>query len=139
MESNIAQILLIFGFSWSLVGCAIGFYQGVKHTSHRKKLEGLSRANDLEGYHTELARFKQKTNAHAHSMLFPVMLVLVALAIPQMNLPEQAILILGVILIAATVTWSIGGIMDLKPIKGLGDILLVISIIITAAGLYLNL
>ena len=98
----------------------------------------LAQAGDLHQYNAELHAFKQITNAHTHSMLFPTVLILCALAIPRMNLADLYIAALGAASIGSTVIWTIGGLMNLKPLKGLGDVLLVVSLILAIAGLYQN-
>ncbi|RLA46572.1 MAG: hypothetical protein DRR42_18310 [Gammaproteobacteria bacterium] len=135
MNVEMTEVLLVFGFSWVLVGCFLGLIQGVKHTQHHATLDQYAKSDDLLAYHQELISFKQKTTAHTHTMLFPVVVILIALSMPLNGYAgdHPAILVIG--LIVATVIWTIGGVLNLKPLKGIGDLLLIVSIMVTIEGL----
>lgn len=135
MTYEMSQLLLVFGFVWMVVGCLAGLTQGIKHTQHLMELELQAKGNNLLGYHKEFIAFKQKTTAHTHIMLFPLVSIAIALAMPQMSFSGVYSTALGVGLIAATIIWTLGGIFNVKPLKGLGDLLLLASIVMTVFGL----
>lgn len=135
MTVDISQLLLVFGFCWMVVACLLGISQGIKHTPHLNDLELMARAGDLLGYHRALSVFKQNTTAHTHSVLFPLVTMVIALSMPLTGYTGVYSAILGMGLIAATVIWTLGGIFHMKALKGLGDLLLLASILMTLVGL----
>lgn len=135
METNVTQLLLAFGFFWIIVGSLIGLSQGLKHSQHLVKLEELATAGDLLGYHHVLSGFKQRTTAHTHSMLFPLVAIVIALSMPQTTYHDTSLALLAAVLAGAAVIWTLGGLLQVKALKGLGDMLLLVSIVMTLAGL----
>ena len=135
MNIEMSQVLLLFGFSWLLVGCFLGLIQGIKHTQHHENLDQYARSGDLLDYHREFNSFKQKTTAHTHSMLFPVVVILIALSMPLNGYAGDNPIVLGVGLIAATVIWTVGGVINVKVFKVIGDLLLMLSIMLAIEGL----
>ena len=138
MDISITQMLLGFGFLWMIVGSLVGFSQGLKHEQHHSELEALASAGDLPGYHRALCAFKHKTTTHTHSMLFPLVAIVIALSMSQLAFTESFSTLLGAILIAAAVIWTLGGLLDVKWLKGLGDALLLGSFAIFLLGLVIN-
>jgi hypothetical protein len=135
MVIEMSQLLLVFGFSWMIVGCFVGLFQGLKHDLHLADLDKLARNGDLLGYHQSLSAFKKMTTIHTHSMLFPLIVIVTALAIPLIGYSEIYTTVLGVGLVAATMIWTVGGFLNQKLLKGLGDLLLLCGIAMAAFGL----
>lgn len=135
MSLDMSQLLLGFGFFWMFVGCVLGMWQGIKHAGHLDMLERLAEAGDLHGYHQEFNAFKHRTTTHTHSMLFPLVAIIIGLAMPLTGYSGIHATVLVVSLIAATIIWTIGGVLNLRPIMGLGDVLLIGSIAMMFFGL----
>lgn len=135
MAIDMIQLLLAFGYLWMIVSCGLGFVQGVKHEQHLLLLEKMASAGDLSGYHQELSEYKRKSTIHTHSMLFPLVAIVIALSLPQAGYVGiyQSALVLA--LIAATVIWTLGSLVKSRLAMGLGDSLLLISIATTFVGL----
>lgn len=130
---NIAmnQMLLIFALAWILVAALMGLIQGIKHTGHMELLNSLAEAGNLGDYHLEHSQFRRHTNTHTHSMLFALMTLTIALVLQVLNISEPEVLLVGSTLIAATMIWSLGALLNVKSIKGLGDLLLMAGLVLT--------
>ncbi len=134
MTVDTGHLLLGFGLFWMIVGCVLGMVQGIKHDGHHARLELLAEAGDFRGYHQELSVFKHRTTTHTHSMLFPLVAIIIGLVMPFTGYSATYTTVLTAGLIAATIIWTIGGFLNLRPIMGLGDVLLLASIVMTFAG-----
>ncbi len=128
-------VLIVFGFSWMIVGALIGLYLVARHEPQLARLEEIARTGSLLEYHRVLDAYKWKVTVHAHSLLFPVLSIFLGLLWPRVNLPPAIASGVAWALMAATVIWTVGGLRLNKPLMGTGDFLLLASLIATAIGL----
>ncbi|HUH60803.1 MAG TPA: hypothetical protein VL001_12105 [Candidimonas sp.] len=129
------EVLVIFGFLWMVSAALIGLYLGAIHDAHLQKLEDIAREGTLASYHQRLDFYKWRVTTHAHAFLFSVVVVLIGLVIDRTNYSDPVIDVIGYGLIAAPVLWTIGGIRRIKPLMGIGDLLLLLGIVFTVVGL----
>lgn len=130
-----SNALVLFGFSWMVVGAFIGFYVGHQHEPNLKRLEEIAERGSLLEYHRTLDAYKWKVTVHAHSLLFPLVAIAIGMAMPRLAYSDTGTTILGFALMAAGPIWTLGGMRMFKPAMAVGDILLLGSIIATAYGL----
>lgn len=135
MEIDVIRLLLVFGFFWTIVGAVIGMILGLRHIKYVEQMDNLAKAGDLAGYHRHLSAFKHSTTTHTHSMLFAVMILVIALSFPLTGFANPQGNVLAVLLISATVIWTVGSLLDVRAAMGLGDLLLLGAIIMTLWGL----
>jgi hypothetical protein len=128
-------VLIGFGFVWMVVGALVGLYVAGRHEPHLENLEAIARAGSLLDYHRALDAYKWKVTVHAHSLLFPLLSILVGLVFPRMSLPGVVASALPWALMASAVVWTAGGLKFIKQVMALGDLLLLASLITTAVGL----
>lgn len=131
----VSDALVLFGFSWMVIGALIGFYVGHQHDPNLKRLEEIAERGSLLEYHRTLDAYKWKVTIHAHSLLFPLVAITIGLVMPRLGFPETGNTILGFALMAAGPLWTVGAARSFMPIMALGDILLLGSIAGTAYGL----
>lgn len=129
------EILVIFGFFWMVSAALIGLYLGVIHDAHLETLEDIAREGTLAAYHQRLDSYKWRVTVHAHAFLFSLVVVLIGLVIHKTNFSDTVINAITYGLIAAPVLWTIGGIKRIKPLMGIGDLLLLLGIVSTLVGL----
>ncbi len=132
-------LLLVFGFFWLIVGSVLGLVQGIKHEGHNARLDLLAENGDLQGYHQEFSTFRHRTTNHSHSMLFPLVAIVIGLTMPLTGYSDIHATVLAAGSIAAMIIWTIGGILNFRPIMGLGDILLLGAIVMTLVGVVKSL
>lgn len=130
-----SDALVLFGFSWMVVGAFIGFYVGHQHEPNLRRLEQIARDGSLLEYHRTLDAYKWKVTLHAHSLLFPLVAISIGLVMPRLGFSDAGATALGLALMAAGPVWTLGGLRAFKPLMGIGDLLLVGSIVATAVGL----
>lgn len=135
MTVDMDHLLLGFGFFWMVVGCVLGMVQGIKHIGHHARLDVLAKAGDLRGYHQESSAFKHRTTTHTHTILFSLVAITIGLTLPFTGYSGIHTTVLTMSLIAAMIIWTIGGVFNLRPVMGLGDMLLLGSIVMTLVGL----
>lgn len=129
------EVLVIFGFLWMVTAALIGLYLGAIHDAHLEKLEDIAREGTLASYHQRMDSYKWRVTTHAHAFLFSVVVVLIGLVIHKTNFSDVVIDVIAYGLIAAPVLWTIGGIKRIKPLMGIGDLLLLLGIVSTVVGL----
>lgn len=129
------DVLILFGFSWMIIGTVIGLYLGARHEPHLVQLEEIARTGSLLDYHRTLDAYKWKVTVHAHSVLFALVTVAVGLVMPRMSYSDATASALAGALMVAPVVWTIGGWRFSKPIMAIGDLLLALAIGATALGL----
>lgn len=130
-----ADVLVIFGFTWMVVGALIGLYVGARHEPHLEQLEEIAKNGSLLEYHRTLDAYKWKVTVHAHSMLFALVTVAIGLVMPKLTYSETVATALSGILMLAPVVWSVGGWRFSKPIMAVGDLLLLLGLVTTVVGL----
>lgn len=130
-----SDALVLFGFSWMVVGAFIGFYVGHQHEPNLRRLEEIARDGTLLEYHRTLDAYKWKVTLHAHSLLFPLVAISIGLVMPRLGFSDGGTTALALALMAAGPVWLAGGVRGFKPLMGVGDLLLVGSIAATAVGL----
>lgn len=129
------DVLVIFGFLWMVAAALLGLYLGATHATHLETLEDIAKGGTLLDYHQRLDAYKWRVTVHAHAFLFSIVIVLIGLVIHKTNFSDAATYALGYGLIAAPVLWSVGGLRHSKPLMGAGDLLLLLGIVATLAGL----
>lgn len=129
------EILVLFGFSWIIIGTLLGLFLAFLHEPHVESLAELAAQGNLLEYHKKLDAFKWKATAHAHGLLFSMICILVGLVMPSMDYSDTTLNILGSLLVFATISWTIFGFLFLKPLLALGDVLFFCAIIMTVIGL----
>ncbi len=135
MTTDVSLMLLGFGFFWMIVACVLGLIQGVRHEGHLDRLALLADAGDLRGYHRELSEFKHRTTTHTHSVLFPMVAIVIALSLPSTGYVGTYAVTLAAGLVAAMVIWTAGSLANVRAVMGIGDLLLLGCIVMTALGL----
>lgn len=129
-----SDVLILFGFSWMVIGTLIGLYLGARHEPHLGQLEEIAKTGSLLDYHRTLDAYKWKVTVHAHSVLFALVAVAIGLVMPKMSYSETVASALAGALMVAPVVWTIGGWRFSKPIMAIGDVLLIVAIAATALG-----
>lgn len=130
-----SDALILFGFSWMVVGIAIGFIVGHQHEPAAKRLAEIAERGALLEYHRTLDAYKWKVTIHAHSMLFPLVAIAIGLTMPRLGYSDIGNAVLSFALMAAAPVWTAGSTRAFKPMMALGDLLLLGSIVATAYGL----
>jgi len=131
MDIEMTELLLAFGFFWILVAALLGLIQGMRHTGHGARLESVAEAGDLVAYNREFTTFRRNTTTHTHSMLFALLTLTIAVVLQVLQLVEADAMLIGSTLIGATVIWTLGGLLNIKAVKGAGDLLLVGGVLLT--------
>lgn len=130
-----AERLVMFGFAWMVVAALVGLVLARLHHESLEQLETVAGRGDLLEYHRISDAYKWNKTVHAHAFLFSLVAVSVGLAMPRMVYPLLVIDALGVALMVAPVTWTIGARFSLRPLMVIGDLALLASIAVAAAGM----
>lgn len=130
-----ADALVVFGFSWMVIGAFIGLYLAGKHEPHLGQLEEIAKSGSLIDYHRTLDAYKWKVTVHAHSFLFALVGIAVGLVMPRMSYSPTVTAVLAVTLMVSPVVWTVGGWRLSKPIMAIGDLLLLLALVTTVVGL----
>ena len=130
-----ANILVMFGFSWMVVAAIIGLLLAKRHETAVGQLEKIAATGNLAEYHRVYDAYKWNKLAHVHSFLFSVVTVCIGLAMPRMNYPEAVSNGLAIALIVSTVVWTTGGLRLSRPLMVIGDLTLLVSLVTAAVGI----
>lgn len=130
--------LIAFGLGWMVVAAFIGLYLGAKHEAHTKSLETASVLGDLAEFHRAFDAYKWRSSVHAHSMLFSLSAVMVGMVLPQTGYGAGTTELLAGALIAAIIVWTLSGLMRIRPLMGLCDLVFVATLVMTAWGVARN-
>jgi len=127
--------LLAFGFTWMIVAALIGIVLGAKHDNHLEKLRQYAKEGNLVAYHQDTEAYKAVATAHAHTFLFSVILVLVALILGKLPFPPVVNETIPYVLMCSTVLWTIAALRVIRPLMILADIVFFLIVIGIALGL----
>lgn len=130
-----AQRLVMFGFAWMVVAALVGLVLAKLHHESLAQLEAVAAKGDLLEYHRISDVYKWNKTVHAHAFLFSLVAVSVGLAMPRMVYPQFVTDALGVALMVAPVTWTVGAKFSFRPLMVIGDLALLASIAVAAAGM----
>ncbi len=130
-----ANILLVFGFCWMIVAALIGLVLGGRHLRYDEDLALAARTNDLAGYNARQRAFQARATAHAHSFLWSVIAILVALVLDRLPFADLAAKSIPPAMMAAMVVWTVGALANVRPLMALADIVLFLLLLAVASGL----
>lgn len=130
-----ANLLIMFGFSWMVVAALIGLALAKRHETAQDQLVKFAAEGNLPDYHRVNDVYKWNKTVHAHAFLFSVVAVCIGLAMPKMNYSETVSKVLAIALMLSAVVWTLGGLRSNRPLMVIGDLTLLISIVTAAVGL----
>ena len=130
-----ANLLILFGFSWMVVAAIIGFLLARRHELASVALEKIAAKGDLAGYHRADAIYKWNKMVHAHAFLFSVVAVCAGLAMDRMNYSELGGRVLAYTMMASAVVWTIGGMRSNRALMVIGDVALLAGVVAAAIGM----
>jgi hypothetical protein len=130
-----ANMLILFGFSWMVVAAIIGFLLARRHELTLVQLEEIAAQGNLAEYHRVNAGYKWNKTVHAHAFLFSIVAVSVGLAMAKMNYSETVNNALAIALMVSAVVWTIGGLLSNRPLMVIGDFALLASVAMAAVGM----
>ena len=134
-----ANILVMFGFSWMVVAAIVGLLLAKRHETTLVDLEKIAATGNLAEYHRVNDGYKWNKTVHAHAFLFSVVAVTVGLAMAKMGYSEQVINGLAIALMAAPPVWTVGGLLANRPLMAIGDLTLLVSVSMAAIGIAMAL
>ena len=134
-----ANILVMFGFSWMVVAAIVGLLLAKRHETTLVDLEKIAATGNLAEYHRVNDAYKWNKTVHAHAFLFSVVAVTVGLAMAKMGYSEQVINGLAIALMAAPPVWTVGGLLANRPLMAIGDLTLLVSVSMAAIGIAMAL
>ena len=126
--------LLPFAVVWMVVAALLGLRLGIRSFSFGPQVEELAKKGDLAAYHTATRSFNWSKLVHAHTFLFSVVGVVIFVALGHSALGEIAKDVVATGITVASVAWTLAALREFRPIMGLADILLIISLAISAYG-----
>ncbi len=126
--------LLPFSVVWMLVAALLGLRLGIQSLSFGPQVEEIAKKGELATYHAATRSFNWSKLVHAHTFLFAVVGVVIFVALGHSALGEIAKDIVATGVMVASVAWTLAALREFRPIMGLADILLLISIAIAAYG-----
>jgi hypothetical protein len=127
--------LLAFGFTWMIVAALIGIVLGAKHDNHLEKLRQYAKDGNLVAYNQDTEKYKAGATVHAHSFLFSVILVLVAMVVGKLPFPPIVKENIPYVLMCSTVLWTIAALRVIRPLMILTDMMFFLTVIGIAFGL----
>jgi hypothetical protein len=130
-----ANILVLFGFSWMVAAAIIGFLLAKRHDATLVELERIAATGNLAEYHRVSDGYKWNKTVHAHAFLFSVVTVAVGLAMAKMNYSQTVIIGLATALMVAAPMWTLAALRRFKPLMAIADVLLLVSVATAAVGL----
>lgn len=131
-------VLIAFGLGWMVVAAFLGLYLGAKHDAHNQTLEASAERGDLAEFHRTLEAYKWRGSVHAHGMLFSLSAIVVGVILPQTGFSKATAEALVATLIVATVVWTLSALKRIQVLMGLGDLLFVAAIAMSAWGVAKN-
>ena len=131
-----ANMLLLFGFSWMVVSAIIGLLLAKRHEATVEDLGVIAARGDLAEYHRVEVEYKWKKLVHVHAFLFSVVAVCIGLALGRMNYPAAVQEGLAAALMLATVVWTLGTMRLNRPLMAIGDLAMLASIVVAAVGMF---
>lgn len=130
-----ANILIMFGFSWMVVAAIIGLLLAKRHETTVVDLGKIAATGNLAEYHRVYEIYKHHKIVHVHSFLFSVVAVCIGLAMTRMGFSESAINGLAIALMVSPTVWTIGALLTSIPVMAIGDFALLGSIVMAAVGM----
>jgi hypothetical protein len=127
--------LLAFGFTRMIAAALIGLVIGAKHDNHLEKLRQYAKEGNLVAYNQDTEKYKAGATAHAHSFLFSVILVLVAMVVARLPFPPVVNESIPYVLMCSTVLWTISALLVIRPLMALADAVFFLIVIGIAYGL----
>lgn len=126
---------LAFGFIWMIVAAFIGLFYGIKHDNHLANLRRYAEMGDLVAYNRDAEKYKAGATVHAHSFLFAVIVVLVAMTAGRLPFSQAITHTATYVLMFSTVLWTFSALWVIRPLMALADIIFIVIIIGIAYGL----
>ncbi len=126
--------LLPFSVVWMLVAALLGLRLGIRSLSFAPQVEEIAKKGELAAYHAATRSFNWSKLVHAHTFLFAVVGVVIFVALGHSALGELAKDIVATGVMVASVAWTLAALREFRPIMGLADFVLLISIAISAYG-----
>ncbi len=130
-----ANMLVMFGFSWMVMGAIIGLLLAKRHETAVADLELIAVSGNLAEYHRVYDSYKWNKLVHVHSFLFSVVAVCIGLAMAKMGYSESLINGLAIALMLAPLVWTVGALRMSKPLMVLADLTLLVSLVMAAIGM----
>ena len=130
-----ANILVMFGFSWMVVAAIIGLLLAKRHETAVVDLGEIAATGNLAEYHRIYESYKHHKIVHVHAFLFSVVAVAIGLAMARMGFSESAINGLAIALMVSPTIWTIGALLTSIPVMAIGDFALLGSIVMAAVGM----
>lgn len=130
--------LLAFGFVWMIVATLIGMVLGARHDNHLKELRQCANGGDLVAYNERTEAFQAWTTAHAHSFLFSVILVLVAMIVTRLPFPPVINRYIPYALMCSTILWTVAALKVVRPLMIAADLVFLLALSTIAVGLVMR-
>ena len=127
--------LLAFGFTWMIVAALVGIVLGAKHDHHLEKLRQYAKEGNLAAYHQDTETYKAGATVHAHSFLFSVVLVLVAMVVGKLPFPPIVTENIPYVLMCSTTLWTVSALRVIRPLMIVADAVFFLVVIAVAYGL----
>jgi hypothetical protein len=118
-----------------IVAALIGLFFGSRHDRHLENLRRHAEEGNLIAYNRDTEKYKAGATAHAHSFLFSVIVVLVAMIVNRLPLPQIVVHTIPYLLVGSTVVWTFAALRVIRPLMGLADIVFLLTMIGIAYGL----
>ncbi len=126
--------LLPFAVVWMLVAALLGLRLGIRSFAYGPQVEEIAKNGDLAAYHAATRSFNWSKLVHAHTFLFSVVGVVIFFALGHSALGAITKDVVATGIMVASVAWTLAALREFRPIMGLADILLLISLAISAYG-----
>lgn len=130
-----ANMLVMFGFSWMVMGAIIGLLLAKRHETAVGDLEKIAASGNLAEYHRVGEVYKWHKLVHVHSFLFSVVAVCIGLAMAKMGYSAALIDALAIALMLAPPVWTVGALRMSKPLMVIADLTLLVSLVMAAFGM----
>lgn len=130
-----ANALVLFGFTWMVVGAFIGLFLARRHELTLVQLEEFAAKGNLLDYHRVSEGYKWNKTVHAHAFLFSIVAVVVGLAMPKVDYAQTVTDVLAIALMVSVAVWTLGGLRSNRPLMVIGDLTFLASVVATAVGL----
>lgn len=128
------KILIAFGLIWLFVWCVAGFYLGSQHLPHIQEMEKLAEEGNLAEFWSTMTVWKLSASGHSHALGFAIILILVALVMPDMRFSDKSKGILGMLLILGVLISGIFGWFLFLPLVLVGELLVVAMVLMSFIG-----
>jgi hypothetical protein len=133
------KFLIAFGLIWSFIWSAFGLFLGMmKQDEWLATMKGAAIGSDLPQFLESWLWWKGISSIHAHALGFSFLLIITGLILPEMRYSEKAKTTIGIMLTSGVVISIIFGFWAIPPLKGLGAVLVLVSILMSFIGIIQN-